>query len=209
MITENLEEKTLYINIQGNISELLFKKIIKESEKDIKDRISKNKYNHLTIFISSKGGDVWAGLSLYNFFKSLGVDITTYNYGFCDSSASVIFCVGNKRITAPQSQFLIHDILINLTGVFPRKIIKEQIIKQLDKQFENLISVYKSVIGNKKEREEIISDIEASKILTAQEAKDYGLVTEIKELTLPKGTESNYFVYQEPDPIPQPQVQQK
>jgi len=50
-----------------------------------------------TILISSKGGSVFHGIWAYNYLKGIPAEITTHNFGSINSSASVIYCAGDKR----------------------------------------------------------------------------------------------------------------
>ena len=64
----------------------------------------------LHLLISSPGGSVNDGVFLYNFLKGLPIEVITYNMGCVDSIGVVMFCAGNKRISAPHARFLLHPV---------------------------------------------------------------------------------------------------
>jgi len=55
--------------------------------------------------MSSPGGNVFAGLSAYNFLKGIPVEVITHNYGSVDSIAAILFCAGSKRLCVPHARF--------------------------------------------------------------------------------------------------------
>jgi ATP-dependent Clp protease protease subunit len=56
----------------------------------------------------STGGYVGDGICLYNFFKSLTIDLTIYNAGFVQSIAAVAFLGAKKRKTSARATFMLH-----------------------------------------------------------------------------------------------------
>ena len=68
----------------------------------------KNKVSHVTLHICSKGGDVTAGVGLYNFLKMIPIDVDTHCFGMCESIAVSVFLAGRKRSTQPTSKFTLH-----------------------------------------------------------------------------------------------------
>jgi ATP-dependent Clp protease protease subunit len=80
------------------------------------DIIAKVKPRELYFLFSSNGGSVDAGITLYNFLRSLPVDISMHNMGSIDSIATVIFLAGNKRYASPHSAFLFHGVQFNFEG---------------------------------------------------------------------------------------------
>jgi ATP-dependent protease ClpP protease subunit len=67
----------------------------------------------LGFLISSPGGDVFHGLSAFNFLKGIPIKVTTHNFGSADSIGVVLFCAGEKRFSVPQARFLLHGVTCN------------------------------------------------------------------------------------------------
>src|ERR1022692_3368419 len=76
----------------------------------------KQKFEKINLLLSSPGGSVFHGLSLYNFLKGAPIEIDTYNFGSVDSIGVIIYCAGNKRFTVPHSRFLMHGVKFNMQG---------------------------------------------------------------------------------------------
>lgn len=119
-------QKTIYINFFDGIDPVKVNKFIHFTVEAI------NHYNpsEIYFFISSNGGDVDSGFTLYNFLVSLQskLTITMHNIGTVDSIANVIFLGGQKRYAAPNSSFLYHGIVMNFNaGGYGRTILKENL----------------------------------------------------------------------------------
>jgi len=82
----------------------------------ILDNKLKDKYERIHLMISSPGGSVFHGISIYNFLKGAPFEVYTYNFGSVDSIGVVIFCAGNKRFSVPHARFLIHGVSANFVG---------------------------------------------------------------------------------------------
>ena len=62
----------------------------------------------VTLLICSNGGDVYAGVGLYNFLKMLPFEIRTHAIGICGSIATTIYLAGARRTASPTSMFMLH-----------------------------------------------------------------------------------------------------
>ena len=119
-------QKTIYINFFDVINPTTVNKFIKFTV----DVINQYSPTEIYFFISSGGGDVDSGFTLYNFLVSLQskISITMHNIGQIDSIANVIFLGGQKRYAAPNASFLFHGIVMNFNaGGFGRTLLKEHI----------------------------------------------------------------------------------
>lgn len=74
------------------------------------DIMAKQKPKTLYFLFSSQGGEVDAGITLYNFLRALPVEIVMHNNGSINSIANVIFLAANTRFAAKHSAFLFHGI---------------------------------------------------------------------------------------------------
>lgn len=63
----------------------------------------KEKVERIHIMLSSPGGSVFHGISLFNFLRGSPIEVYTYNFGSVDSIGVVIFCAGNKRFCVPHA----------------------------------------------------------------------------------------------------------
>jgi ATP-dependent Clp protease protease subunit len=72
--------------------------------------VTKKNPDVLYFLFSSPGGVVDAGITFYNFLRSLPAEIVMHNTGAIDSVATVIFLAGDRRYAAKHSSFLFHGI---------------------------------------------------------------------------------------------------
>lgn len=141
------------------------------------ENLIRNKTKNILLLISSPGGSVFHGVSVYNFLKRAPVNIETCNFGSVDSIASVIYCAGSKRYCVPNARFLIHSISFNIQGnaSFDEKKLNE-VISSLKIDRENIAKIIEKIMFE-------------GKTYNPEEAKSFGLVTEIKEKLFEEGEE--------------------
>ncbi|MCX6291087.1 MAG: ATP-dependent Clp protease proteolytic subunit, partial [Bacteroidetes bacterium] len=133
----------------------------------------------LHLLISSPGGSVFHGLSLYNYLKGIPVEIYTYNFGSVDSIGVVIYCAGIKRFSVPHSRFLIHGVKFNLNS--PASIDEKQLEEYLKSLQIDQRNIAKVIADNtNKTIEDIEKDMHNRTTLNPEEANVYGLTHEIK-----------------------------
>ena len=77
--------------------------------KSIVDEINGISANVINVYISSYGGEVQAGLAIYNALKRHKAKVRTYCDGFACSIASVIFMAGEDRVMNESSLLMIHN----------------------------------------------------------------------------------------------------
>jgi ATP-dependent Clp protease, protease subunit len=149
-----------------------------ELMKIVDDKIKAGK-RELGLLISTPGGDVFQGLSAYNFLKGAPIKVTTHNFGSADSIGAVLFCAGEKRYSVPQARFLIHGVTCNFPGpvMLEEKQLEER-LKGLQIDMGNIARVIAAATG--KNHEEIIKDMINRTTLYPEQAITYGLVHEIK-----------------------------
>jgi ATP-dependent Clp protease protease subunit len=148
------------------------------------DKKLKEKVERLHLMLSSPGGSVFHGLSVYNFLKGAPIEIYTYNFGIVDSIGVVIFCSGSKRFSVPHARFLIHGVQANFMGnqSLDEKDLEER-LKGLQVDYKNISRVIADT--TQKPADKVLDDMNNRTTLNPQEAKDYGLVHEIKSSLFP------------------------
>lgn len=148
------------------------------------DRKIKEKVERLHLMISSPGGSVFHGLSIYNFLKGAPIEVYTYNFGTVDSIGVVIFCSGSKRFSVPHARFLLHGVQANFMGnqSLDEKDLEER-LKGLQIDYKNIARVISDTA--EKPADKVLDDMNKRTTLNPQEAKDYGLVHEIRSALFP------------------------
>lgn len=105
---------TVYINYYDNINAGKVRALMAV----VTEVLVKMKPATLYFCLSSPGGDVGAGITLYNFLRGLSTEIVMHNMGSVDSIATVIFLAANKRFACQYSRFLFHGIKLNFPQGF-------------------------------------------------------------------------------------------
>ncbi len=142
------------------------------------------KFEKLHLMISSPGGSVFHGLSIYNYLKGAPIKIDTYNFGSVDSIGVVIYCAGEKRFSVPHSRFLLHGVRFNFNGNV--SLDEKQIEEHLNGLKIDQLNIARVIADNTgKSTDKIFEDMNNRTTLNPTEAKDYGLTHEISSNLLP------------------------
>jgi ATP-dependent protease ClpP protease subunit len=70
------------------------------------------------LLLSTSGGGIMQGMTIFNFLRGLHIDLTTHNIGNVDSVGNVVFLAGEKRIACPSSTFMFHGVAYNGSGAY-------------------------------------------------------------------------------------------
>ena len=155
----------------------------------------------LHLLLSTPGGSVHDGISLYNFLRGLPIETYTYNFGSVDSIGVIIFCAGSSRFSVPNARFLLHPVAIHIisTHVVDELGLAER-INALKADQNNIANVLSET--TEKPVKEILNLIHKRTTLDPDAALKMQLVTEIKQGLIPAG--ANLISIYEP-PIQQQQ----
>ena len=132
--------------------------------------------DNITIHINSVGGDLYAGLAIYNRLKELPANITTINDGLAASAASLIFQAGDTRKVNAGSNLMVHQAMGFLLGYYQLPDL-QQVSKQLRAANKTAINVYAEASG--RSADEMKRMVDAETWLTGEEAVDAGLADEV------------------------------
>ena len=141
-----------------------------EDLEDIKDK------SRITVHINSGGGDLYAGLAIYNRLKAVKGTVTTINDGMAASAASLIFQAGDIRQMNAGSNFMAHGVAGFLFGYYNIDDLKE-LMTQFKAHNKAIVNVYAEAMGVS--YEEARHFIDGETWLTGQEAVDKGLADEV------------------------------
>ncbi|GBD98204.1 ATP-dependent Clp protease proteolytic subunit 1 [bacterium BMS3Abin07] len=176
-------QKTIYINFFDGIDQTKVNKFIQFTV----DAINQHNPTEIYYLISSNGGDVDSGFTLYNFLVSLQgkMTITMHNTGTIDSMANVIFLAGQKRYAAPNASFLYHGIVMNFNaGGYGRTILKEHLsrLDGMEKRMAETISK-----NSKLTKEELKKFFQQGEGKDVEFALSKDVIHEIKIPSIPQG----------------------
>jgi ATP-dependent Clp protease protease subunit len=130
----------------------------------------------IMLYVNSPGGDVSAGLAIYDTMQHVHCDVATVCMGLAASMGSFLLAAGTrgKRHALPHSRVMIHQPLAGFRG--PATDIEIHAREVLHAR-DTLNELYARHTGQPVER--IKHDTERDNFMSAAEAKDYGLIDEV------------------------------
>lgn len=138
------------------------------------------------MFINSPGGSVIAGLGIYDTMQYVTPDVNTICTGLAASMGAVLLTAGatGKRTCLYHSRVMIHQPLGGMQGQVSDMEISYRLIKDMQKQLYDIIASHTG-----QPYEKIEQDCDRDNWMTAQEAKEYGLIDEVLDRNNPKKAE--------------------
>jgi ATP-dependent Clp protease protease subunit len=131
----------------------------------------------ITMYINSPGGSFTSLMAIYDTMQFARPDIQTYCLGQAASAAAVLLAAGSpgKRFALPNARVLIHQpAMEGVYGQVSDLEIQANEIQRVRRLMESTLARH-----TQRSADEIRADIERDKILTADEARDYGIVDEV------------------------------
>jgi ATP-dependent Clp protease protease subunit len=128
------------------------------------------------IYINSPGGSVSDGMAIYDTLNFMKCDIVTYCLGMAASMSTVLLSAGTKgkRFALPNSRIMIHQPSGGAGGQTSDISIAAKEILRWRKTINDILAKHSD-----KTAEEVEKDSDRDYYMTAEEAKDYGLVDEV------------------------------
>jgi len=139
---------------------------------------SENSDADVHLYINSPGGSVSAGLAIYDTMQFINCDVATYCIGQCASMGAVLLTAGaaGKRFALPNARVMIHQPLAGMEGTAEEILIHA---KEFAKVKEKINQILIRHTGHPYEK--IERDTDRDRFLSADEARDYGLIDQVIE----------------------------
>ena len=130
----------------------------------------------IQIYLNTPGGSVYAGLGIYDTMQYISSEVATICTGMAASMGAVLLCSGKagKRTALPHSRILIHQPMGGAQGQASDIEITAREIQKLKKELYEIIAKHSN-----QTYEKIWEDSDRDYWMTAQEAKDYGMIDEV------------------------------
>lgn len=165
-----LNERIIFLGseIDDNIANVVIAQLLHlESEDPDKD---------IHLYINSPGGSVTATLAIYDTIQYVKPSVSTICIGQAASGAAVLLTAGTKgkRFALPNSRVLIHQPHGGASGQAVDINIQAKEILRNRRLLDEIVSMH---TGQKIER--VQKDTDRDFIMTAEEAKDYGIIDEV------------------------------
>ena len=140
---------------------------------------SENPEKDIQIYINSPGGSVTAGMAIYDTIQHVRCPVSTICIGQAASMGAVLLCAGTKgkRYSLPNSRILIHQPLISGGGISGQATDIDLQAKEILRMRRVLNEILSRHSGQTIER--IEKDTDRDYIMSADEAKNYGLIDEV------------------------------
>ena len=137
---------------------------------------SENPDKDISLYINSPGGDINALFAIYDTMQYIKPDITTICFGQAASAAAVLLAAGThgKRLALPHARILLHQPWGQAGGQATDIELVAKEIMRLKIQLEEIMALH---TGQPVER--IATDTDRDFVMTAAEARDYGLIDEV------------------------------
>ena len=167
-----LRERIVFLGtpIDDNIANMIVAQLLllegEDPEKDIR------------LYINSPGGSVTAGLAIYDTIQHIRSDVCTICLGQAASMGAFLLSAGTKgkRMALPHSRILIHQPLGGAQGQATDIEIQAKEIMRIKRQLNELFADHTGQSVKTLEK-----DTDRDNIMTAEEAKEYGLVDQVIE----------------------------
>jgi ATP-dependent Clp protease, protease subunit len=130
----------------------------------------------ITLYVNSPGGSVYAGLGIYDTLQYVQPDIAMICTGMAASMAAVLLCAGTKgkRSALKHARVMIHQPMGGAEGQASDIEITAKQIQILKRELYEIIAAHSG-----KDYETVWKDSDRDYWMTAQEAKDYGMIDEV------------------------------
>ena len=167
------EDRVIFLGVQvddASADDVMAQLLVLESQDPDRDII---------MYINSPGGSFTAMTAIYDTMQYIRPDVQTFVIGQAASAAAVLLGAGakGKRFALPNARILIHQPAIEGTGGMASDLeIHANEVLRMRSWLEDTISKHSG-----KDVEEVRKDIERDKILSADQAKDYGLIDVVLE----------------------------
>jgi ATP-dependent Clp protease, protease subunit len=162
-----LNERIIFLGtpVDDQIANLIVAQLLHlESEDPDKD---------ISIYINSPGGVVYAGLAIYDTMQYIKPDVQTICVGMAMSMGAVILAGGapGKRMATPNSKILIHQGSAGFHGQPTDIEIQAREVISLKRRLEEILAQHTG-----QALEKVSKDVDRDFYMTADEAKDYGII---------------------------------
>ncbi len=137
---------------------------------------SENPDRDISIYINSPGGDINAMFAIYDTMQYIRPDITTICFGQAASAAAILLAAGTKgkRLALPNARILLHQPYTGAQGQVSDLEIAAKEIDRLKQSLEEILAFHTG-----QPIEKIALDTDRDFVMTATEARDYGLIDEV------------------------------
>ncbi len=137
---------------------------------------AENPEKEISLYINSPGGSISAGVAIYDTMQFIKADVATICVGQAASMAAVLLAAGRpgKRYSLPNSRIILHQPSGGYQGQASDIAIQAREVLRVRENLNEILAKH-----THQAKEKIQADLERDFIMTADEAKEYGLIDQI------------------------------
>ena len=188
-LIRSLQEKSLEMSLFKDRKIFLWSEVNDESARAVVTRLlaldAESSEQEIVLYINSPGGSASDGMAVYDAMQSIGSPVSTVCMGMAASMGSVLLAAGARcrRFAWPHARIMIHQPLImgTITGSSTDLDIRAREIVRLREEINHLYACHTG-----QDVEKISQDTDRDFFMSAQEARDYGLIDDIITTTTPE-----------------------
>ena len=162
-----LKDRIVFIGtpIDDNVSNIIIAQLLflqmEDPEKDV------------SVYINTPGGHVTSGLAIYDTMQFIKPDVNTYCVGQAASMGALLLAAGTKgkRYALPHARIMIHQPWGGVQGAAADINIQDKEINRLKEKIEQILAKH-----TKQPLDKVKKDTDRDYFMSAEEAKEYGLV---------------------------------
>lgn len=187
-LLKNLQEKNLELSLYKARKIFLWSDVNDESAKAVVTRLIsldiEDPKEEIVLYINSPGGSVTEGMAIYDAMLAIEAPVSTVCMGMAMSMGSFLLAAGEpgRRFAWPHARIMIHQPLImgTVTGTATDLDIRAKETIRLRGELNELYAKHTG-----QDVEKIANDTDRDFFMSAQEAKDYGLLDDVIMTTAP------------------------
>jgi len=165
-----LNERIIFLGtpIDDQISNLIVAQLLHlESEDPDKD---------ISIYVNSPGGSVYAGLAIYDTMQFIKPDVQTICVGIAMSMGALLLAGGakGKRMALPNAKIMIHQVSGGFSGQATDIEIHAREALSIRRKLDEILALHTG-----QDFDKVSQDTERDYFMSAEEAKDYGIVDRV------------------------------
>jgi ATP-dependent Clp protease, protease subunit len=158
------------------------------------DQVNK-KVDEVYLMLSTPGGSVMHGLTLYNVLKGLPLKLIIHNVGNVDSIGNAVFLAGTERYACPQSTFMFHGVGFDVKNAqrLEEKFLRERLDGLLQDQRRIGAVIRQHTNLNDRNIRNLFRE---ARTKDANYALSVGIIHEIRDVKIPTGNPIISLVFQ-------------
>lgn len=165
-----LKDRIVFVGtpVDDTIANLIIAQLLFLQMEDINKEIN--------LYINTPGGSVTSGLAIYDTMQFVKCDVATYCVGQATSMGALLLAAGTKgkRFALPHSRIMIHQPWGGVTGAAVDISIQTKEILRLRDKIDEILAQHTG-----QSLEKIKKDTDRDYFMSAQEAKEYGIIDEV------------------------------